>query len=220
MSAPRTLRVDVVSDVVCPWCFVGKRRLEAAARFLNEATLDVHWRPFQLDGTIPPGGIPRRDYLTRKFGSVERYREMSRRLEAIGEAEGIAFAFERIEISPNTFDAHRLLLWAEPRGRQGALKQRLFELYFVEGANLADAGTLAGAAESVGLDREEASALLASDALAGDVRHEIEAAHRLAVSGVPFFIFGGRVALSGAHEPQTLADAARQALARGPGGQS
>jgi predicted DsbA family dithiol-disulfide isomerase len=214
MSAPAVLRVDVVSDVVCPWCFVGKRRLEAAAGLLDGTALDVHWRPFQLDGTIPAQGMPRHEYLTRKFGSVERYREMSLRLEAIGAAEGIPFAFDKIEVSPNTLDSHRLLRWAEPRGRQNALKERLFELYFVEGANLAEVDALARAAESAGLDRAEAAALLASDELADDVRHEIEAAHRLGVTGVPFFIFGGRVALSGAHEAETLAAAAREAIAR------
>jgi predicted DsbA family dithiol-disulfide isomerase len=206
-----TMRVDVVSDVVCPWCFVGKRRLESAATLVPDVTLDVHFRPFQLDGTIPKGGIPRATYLTNKFGSLDRYRQMSERLVDIGTAEGIPFDFEAITVSPNTLDCHRLLRWAEAEGVQAALKERLMRAYFVEGRNLADADTLIALAADAGLEPSVLGDALASDLDVASVEAEIAEAHRIGVTGVPFFIFAGKLALSGAHEPQTIADAIRQA---------
>lgn len=208
------LRVDVVSDVVCPWCFVGKRRLEAAARLLPDVVLDVHWRPFQLDHTIPQGGMPREAYLLNKFKDPERIAQMLQRLTAVGEAAGIPFAFDKIKVSPNTLDAHRLLRWAEPKGLQNLVKERLMTLYFIEGGNLADLEVLAEAAAQSGLDRTEMRDRLASDADVAAVRSDIAAAHRLGVTGVPFFIFGGALALPGAHEVPVMADAIRQAVSR------
>lgn len=208
------LRVDVVSDVVCPWCFVGKRRLEAAARLLPDILLDVHWRPFQLDHTIPPGGTPREAYLLNKFKDPERIAQMLQRLTTVGEGEGIPFAFDKIKVSPNTLDAHRLLRWAEPKGLQNILKERLMMLYFVEGGNLADLDALAEAAAQSGLDRAEMRRKLDTEDDIEAVRSDIAAAHRLGVTGVPFFIFGNALALPGAHEVPVMIDAIQQATAR------
>lgn len=205
--------VDVVSDVVCPWCFIGKRRLEAAAKLLDGVTLDVRWHPFQLDGTIPPGGIPRRDYLLRKFGSEDRVAALFDRVREVGATEGIPFAFDRIEVSPNTLDAHRILRWAGEVGVQDTAKERLLRAYFLEGENLADTETLARLASEAGLDRDTVGARLASDSDVAAVQGEIAAAHRMGVTGVPFFIFGGKLAASGAQPAEVLADGIRQAMA-------
>ncbi len=208
------MRVDIVSDVVCPWCYIGKRRLETAMKAFPDVTFDLHWRPFQLDGTIPPEGIARHTYLSRKFGSDERIAQIYDRISAEGRGEGITFAFEKIDISPNTLDMHRLLRWAEASGVQNALKQRLFDLFFIEGANLADIDTLILAAGSVGMDTGGLAQRLQSDDDKDAVKNEIEEAQRMGVTGVPFFIFDAALALPGAHPPETIAEAIRQALAR------
>jgi predicted DsbA family dithiol-disulfide isomerase len=209
----RNVRVDVISDVVCPWCFVGKRRLEAAAALLKDVALDVHWHPFQLDGTIPDGGISRETYLMNKFGTRERIAEIYTRVAAAGVEEGIAFAFDKITVSPNTLNAHRLIRWAGEAGHQDAMKERLFDAYFLEGANLADDGVLANLAAEIGLDRDMVAARLASDSDIAAVKAEIANAHRIGVTGVPFFIFNGKLALAGAHPAATIANGIRQALA-------
>lgn len=208
----RRLRVDIVSDVVCPWCYIGKRRFEAAAKEFPDVEFDVHWRPFQLDNTIPDEGIARETYLSRKFGSPERIAQIYGRIAAEGRAEGIPFAFEKIDISPNTLDAHRLLRWAEQSGAQNALKQRLFDLFFLEGANLADRAVLVKAVEEVGLDGQRVAQKLASDDDKQEVKAEIDEAHRIGVTGVPFFIFDSALALPGAHPSSTIAEAIGQAL--------
>jgi len=209
------LRVDFVSDVVCPWCFIGKRRLEAASRLVPDVELEVRWHPFQLDETIPVGGIPRETYLLRKFGSEARVAQLFDRVREAGAAEGLAFAFEKIAVSPNTLDAHRMLLWAGQAGVQDALKERLFRLYFFEGGNLADRDVLADAAEAVGFDRAAVRARLETSDDMEETRAHVAAAHKLGVTGVPFFIFGGAVALPGAHEADVIADAIREAVRRG-----
>ena len=214
------VRVDIVSDVVCPWCYIGKRRLETAMKAFPNVAFDLHWRPFQLDGTIPPEGIARHIYLSRKFGSDERIAQIYKRISDEGRGEGIAFAFDRIEISPNTLDTHRLLRWAEDSGVQNALKQRLFDLFFIEGANLADAGTLVAAAGSVGMDTRGLEQRLRGDDDKEAVKSEIDEAQRMGVTGVPFFIFDAALALPGAHPPETITEAIRQALARQGGVQA
>lgn len=208
----RNVRVDVISDVVCPWCFIGKRRLEAAAGLLQDVVLDVHWHPFQLDGTIPEGGIPRQTYLLNKFGTRERIAEIYTRVAAAGAEEGIAFAFDKITVSPNTLNAHRMIRWAGEVGRQDAMKERLLNAYFMEGANLADDGVLANLAADAGLDQEAVAARLASDSDVAAVQEEVANAHRIGVTGVPFFIFAGKLALAGAHPAETIAEGIKQAL--------
>ena len=205
------LRIDVVSDVVCPWCFVGKRRLEEALVLASDLDAHVTFRPFQLDNTIAPGGIPREEYLNRKFGP-ERAKNMYGRLEGLGREVGIPFAFDKIKISPNTLDAHRLLRWAQATGEQAAVKERLMELFFIEGADIGDHRVLADVAAAHGIERAVAERLLASDADCDSVREEIEAASRMGVTGVPFFIFNNAIAVSGAQPAEVLVQAMRQAL--------
>jgi predicted DsbA family dithiol-disulfide isomerase len=206
----KKLTVDIVSDVVCPWCFIGKRRLESALAMAPDLDVDLRWRPFQLDSTIPPGGISRQEYVNRKFGP-DRASEIYNRVRAVGAEVDIPFAFEKITRSPNTLDAHRALRWALDAGCQELLKERLLQLYFLEGADVGDHDVLADAAAVCGMDREETRRRLDSDEDVESVREEIDRIHKLGVNGVPFFIFGGKYALSGAQPPEALVQAMRQA---------
>jgi predicted DsbA family dithiol-disulfide isomerase len=212
----KTVTIDVVSDVMCPWCYIGKRRLEAAAAAQPDIGLDVRWRPFQLDATIPPGGMDRRMYLERKFGGADAVERVYAPVRAAGEAEAIPFAFEKIRRSPNTINAHRLIRWAAQAGIQDAMVERLFRLYFLEGGDLTDTAVLAKAAAEAGLEKEVAERLLASDADVAEVKGEIEAAQRMGITGVPTFIVDGRYAVVGAQSPAVLADAIAKAQAEAP----
>lgn len=203
------ITIDVVSDVVCPWCYVGKHRLEAALQMLPERTFAIFWRPFQLDSTIPKDGIPRQAYLERKFGR-ERLADLHKPLIEIGKAEGIPFAFDRITRSPNTLDAHRLIRWAHEAGRQNEMVDRLFALYFTEGADIGNRGVLIKAAVDTGLDGALVTRLLATEADLDPVIDEINAAGKMGITGVPTFIFAGRFALSGAHAAETIRKAIEQ----------
>ncbi len=208
----RRVTIDVVSDVVCPWCFVGKRKLDAALKLVPELDVEVNWRPFQLDPTIPQGGISRHDYMAKKFGP-EKIASIHARLEGIGAEAGIPFAFEKIERSPNTLDAHRVIRWAQAHGAQTALVDRLFTLYFVEGADIGDRDVLSNLAGEHGLDAKAIRAALETNQDAVAVQQEIASAVRMGVSGVPFFILDGRFGVSGAQPPELLADAIRKAAA-------
>lgn len=206
MSDTAPLRIDVISDVVCPWCFVGKRRLEKAVA-ASDVPLQIHWRPFQLDPTIPPEGKDRRAYLEAKFGTEERIRQLHDNLAAAGEAEGIPFAFERIKVSPNTLDAHRLIRWAEESGKQEEIVETLFRAYFLEGRDIGDHAVLTEIAASAGMDRESTAARLASDEDREVVQSEIVSAQQMGVTGVPTFVLLGRYALVGAQPAPELARA-------------
>ena len=199
------LDIDVISDVVCPWCFLGKRKLDAAMKQVPNFDYEVSWRPFQLDPTIPPDGKSRHDYMSAKFGP-EKIAAIHAPLEEAGRADGIAFAFDKISISPNTLDAHRLIRWAQGSGQQSALVDRLFSLYFCEGADIGDRTILLGLAEEMGLDAELFARLYAEGVDIGPVREEISTAARMGVSGVPFFIFNGKYAVSGAQPVEALVD--------------
>ncbi len=213
-TAPLT--VDVVSDVMCPWCFIGKRRLERALADAPELPVEVAWHPFQLDPTLPPEGRDRRAYLEDKFGGAEGAREVYAQIEAVGAEEGIAFAFDRIERSPNTLDAHRLIRWAGIEGAQDRVVERLFEMYFLEGTNLAEPSSLVAAAVDAGMDGAVVERLLGGEADKDAVRGEIEAAQRMGITGVPCFIVDARYAVVGAQPPEVLVDAMRTALADRP----
>lgn len=204
--------VDIVSDVVCPWCYVGKRRLEDALAMTPDLDIDLRWRPFQLDATIPAGGISREEYVNRKFGP-ERAKEIYDRIRKVGDEVGIPFAFEKITRSPNTLDAHRVLRWALEAGCQELLKERLLRLYFIEGADVGDHDVLARAAADCGMNADDVRRRLASDEDVDAVRADIDAAQRMGVNGVPFFIINGRYGVSGAQAAETLAQAFRQASA-------
>jgi predicted DsbA family dithiol-disulfide isomerase len=206
VSETLPLKVDVVSDVVCPWCFIGKRRLEQAMADIA-VPLEIRWRPFQLDPTIPPEGKDRRAYLEAKFGTADRIRQLQDRLSAAGEEEGIPFAFERIKVSPNTLDAHRLIHWAGESGKQERIVDALFRAYFLEGRDIGDHAVLADTAAAVGMDRAEVARRLVSDKDRASVRAEIAAAQQMGVTGVPTFILLGRYALVGAQPAAELARA-------------
>lgn len=199
------MRIDVFSDVVCPWCFVGKRRLEQA---LAEAGLDaeIHWRAFQLNPDLPPEGVDRKRYLESKFGPGAAER-IHARLEEAGRSAGIDFQFDRIQRSPNTRDAHRLLWLAGTQGKQGALKEALMRAYFMEGRDVGDRTILAEIAAAVGLDAD-VTAFLAGDGGMREVQQDLGTAARLQISGVPFFILDQRIGLAGAQPTEVF----RQAL--------
>ena len=216
----QSVSIDVVSDVVCPWCYLGQKRLERAAASLPDIDVSVRWRPFQLDPSVPAGGVDRMQYMIGKFGSEERIRQAHARIEPLGQAEGIAFNFEAIKVAPNTLDAHRVIRWAssaEP-DVQSNLVKRLFSLYFEQGANIGDHTVLAAAAGDVGMDRAVVEAMLATDCDREAVGTEVATASRMGITGVPCFLLEGRYAVMGAQDTETLADAIRQvatAKARG-----
>jgi predicted DsbA family dithiol-disulfide isomerase len=195
------LTIDVVSDVVCPWCYVGEKRLEAALAE-EPQPVTLRWRPYQLDPTIPAGGLDRAEYMERKFGKSGRLQSVHDNLTRLGAELGIPFAFDRIKRSPNTLDAHRLIRWASSAGMQGTI---------VEGRDIGDRGVLVEIAGEFGLDAKLVEKLLKDGADADLVRQEIEQAQGMGVSGVPFFIFGGRLGVPGAQEPSVLRRAMAQA---------
>ncbi|CDX35851.1 DSBA oxidoreductase [Mesorhizobium sp. ORS 3359] len=220
MSAENSITVDVVSDVVCPWCFIGQKRLDKAIAAASDVDVSVSWRPFQLDPTIPPGGMDRRQYMLGKFGSEERIQQIHARIEPLGEAEGINFAFGAIKVAANTLDAHRVIRWAGAAGEdvQNRLVRRLFQLNFEEGANIGDHAVLVKAAGEAGMDASVVETLLPTDADVEAVRNEIATASRMGITGVPCFLLEGKYAVMGAQDADTLADAIRQvarAKARG-----
>ena len=208
-AQPQTpLAIEVVSDVVCPWCFIGKRRLEKAVA-AADVPVAISWRPYQLDPTIPPEGKSRREYMAAKFGSAERIKEIQARIEATGASEGIPFAFDRIAVSPNTLDAHRLIRWAGEAGVGDAVVEALFRAYFLEGRNIGDHNVLGDVAASAGLQRAAVVARLASDDDRSAVRSEIEAAQQMGVTGVPTFVLASRYGVVGAQPAEDIAAALR-----------
>ena len=208
MSIP--IVIDVVSDVVCPWCFIGKRRLEKALAALEGTSVAVRWRPFQLDPTIPAEGLPREEYLRRKFGP-ERIAEIHRSLLTVGALEGIDFRFDLIKRSPNTLDAHRLIQWAADQSVEEQMVERLFRLYFTEGADIGNRDLLSQAAAELGLDREEAEKFLASGDRREEVLAQVQMSSRMGVTGVPTFIIANRYAVIGAEESRYIAGAIARA---------
>lgn len=217
-SALEPVNIDVVSDVMCPWCYIGKRRLEGALEGLDDVAVKVTWRPFQLDSTLPATGRDRGDYLAQKFGTPERIAEIYGRIAAEGEREGIDFAFDKIKVSPNTLDAHRVIRWASIEGVQDGVVEELFRAYFLEGANLTDRETLADIAARGGMDRAVVARLLETDADLADTEAEIVRAQSMGVQGVPCFILDGRYAVSGAQPAELLADVIRKVAVERAGG--
>jgi predicted DsbA family dithiol-disulfide isomerase len=215
MSDLNSITVDVVSDVVCPWCFIGQKRLDKAIAAADGIDVHIRWRPFQLDPTIPAEGVDRHDYMIGKFGSDQRIGEIHARIEPLGEAEGISFAFDAIKVAPNTLDAHRVIRWAGAAGEdvQNRLVRRLFQLNFEEGVNIGDHAALTEAAREAGMDASVVETLLPTDADVEAVRTEIATASRMGITGVPCFLIEGKYAVMGAQDADTLADAIRQVAA-------
>jgi predicted DsbA family dithiol-disulfide isomerase len=216
MPAPgaEPLTIDVVSDVVCPWCFIGKRRLEQAIALKPGIPVAVRYRPYFLNPWVPRHGISRSEYLITKFGSVERYKANAGRIVLAAQQEGLVYDPDGITRQPNTLDCHRLILWAEETGDPAAMKQRLMELYFSDGADLTDNEVLARAARECGMDGEEVRRRLAEEEDVERVTADAEAAKNAGIDGVPCFIFGGVIAVSGAQAPEVLADAIERAAAK------
>ena len=209
-------QIDVISDVVCPWCFIGKRNLEQALETWRAKHRDqepmVRWHPFQLNPQLPAKGVPRKQYLENKFGGPERAKEIYARVLAAGKRAGIDFAFDAIQVQPNTINAHRMLQFAAERGKQDEMAEVIFRRYFLEGADLSDTQTLADMAQQAGLNRAEAAAYLASDANSELIKEQDRRARAIGVEGVPFFIFNQRLALSGAQPPEVIVEAMEKAL--------
>jgi predicted DsbA family dithiol-disulfide isomerase len=213
-EAPATVPVDVVSDVVCPWCYIGKRRLEAAIALTPEVKVVINWRPYFLNDWIPREGIDRQTYLETKFGSVERYAVIAERVAAAAAMEGLLYAHDKISRQPNTLDCHRLILWSRGATDPGRMKQRLMDLYFAEGADLTDPKVLIQAAVDCGMDGDLVRRLLASDADIDRIENEASSAKEAGIDGVPCFVFGGSVIVTGAQSPEYLASAIERTAGR------
>jgi predicted DsbA family dithiol-disulfide isomerase len=211
MPHDQPVRIDVVSDVVCPWCFIGKHRLEKAIALTPDIPVEVHWRPYFLNDWIPREGISREQYLTTKFGSVERYKGIAQRVGAAAAEEGLVYAADKMKRQPNTTDCHRLIRWAGGIGKAAEMKQRLMDLYFTEGADLTNRAVLVQAAADIGLEPEDVRAALDSDKDVAEVEREAQSAKEAGIEGVPMFIFGGKFAVSGAQSPDYLAEAIARA---------
>jgi predicted DsbA family dithiol-disulfide isomerase len=216
MALPLT--IDVISDVVCPWCFVGKRRLEKALAVLGgRYGPRVTWFPFQLNPAMPKEGIDRDIYRELRFGSIDESEDVDRRLASAGESEGIPFAFDRIRRVPNTFDAHRLIWLARREGRQDPVVEALFRRYFLEGGDVGDLGVLRDVAGSCGIDGETAERFLEGGGGTEEVRGEETLARERGVNAVPCFVINSRFVVVGAREAGVLASAFEEAARRSGG---
>ncbi len=191
------MKIDVYADVVCPWCYLGEKRLEKALRERPDLEVERRWRPFQLRPEMPAGGVPWRPFALEKFGGEEGMRRAFAHVAAAGEPDGVRFDFERVASAPNTVDAHRLILYAAERGREWHTADALFRGYFAGGKDLNDPEDLAAIAVDAGLDADEARAFLAGDSRMQDVWESQRAAAGLGIGGVPFYVIDGRYAVSG-----------------------
>ncbi|HEX3673369.1 MAG TPA: DsbA family oxidoreductase [Rhizomicrobium sp.] len=198
------MQIDVVSDTICPWCFIGKRRLARAMAMRPDIEFDVHWRAYRLDPTAPPEGVDRKEYLRAKFGDGERPKAVSEAIRAAGLSEDIAFAFDRIAKTPNTVDSHRLIRWAGGAGLQDEVVEALFKAYFEDGRDIGDIDVLVEIANETGMDSALVADLLEEGSDREIIAREDELAHKMGITGVPTFIFANKYAVSGAHDPETL----------------
>jgi len=208
------ITIDVVSDVVCPWCYIGKTRLEKALATLGDVDVTVNWMPYFLNPWIPAEGITRQQYLTTKFGSVEAYDNMVGRVVAAAASEGLDYQYKKVSRQPNTIDCHRLILWAGA-DRAPAMKQAIMDAYFRDGRDLTDRETLVAIAAENGMDAQQVRTRLASEEDVALIEQRARRAADAGVTGVPTYIFNDRYAVSGAQPAETLAGAVRQILAAG-----
>jgi predicted DsbA family dithiol-disulfide isomerase len=206
-----TLKIDVISDVICPWCYIGKRRLEKAVAAFGREQVRVRWHPFQLNPRIPKAGMNRQEYRTAKFGSWERSLTLDAQVAEAGRGVSIPFGFDRIMRTPNTLDAHRLIGLADTEGVQDAVVERVFQAYFVEGRDISQTTVLLDVVAEAGLNRSRAEALLSGDEGLAAIRAAEEHSPRSEVQGVPYFLVNNTIALSGAREPSAFLDAFEQA---------
>jgi predicted DsbA family dithiol-disulfide isomerase len=208
MSTLKPLQIDIVSDVVCPWCYIGKRRIEDALALAADVPVEIHWRPFFLNPWVPREGISRDEYLTTKFGSVEAYKGIAGRVVTAAGEEGLVYRPDLVKRQPNTIDCHRLIHWADAQGKSAEMKQRLMELYFRDGGDLTDTDVLVQAAADCGLDAD-----LATDEDVALISAQAKEASDKGISGVPTFVFAEKYAVSGAQPAEQLARAIRQVSA-------
>jgi predicted DsbA family dithiol-disulfide isomerase len=206
------MQIDFISDTVCPWCFIGKRRLARAIAMRPNIAFDVRFRPYRLDPTVPKGGMDRDAYMTAKFGKNGGISEAQRVIAAEGAKEGIEFDFAAIRRMPNTLDSHRLIRWAELTGVQDDVVERLFAAYFENGQDIGDIRVLADIADLSGMEGAQIADRLESDQDTALVEREDKLAHEMGVTGVPAMIFANKVAASGAREPEVLAMVIDKAL--------
>lgn len=202
-----TIKIDVVSDVACPWCYVGKRRLEAALEKWDGVPVEVNWHPFQLDPSMRAEGMNRHDYLTSKFGSVENVQSMIDRLSEVGELVGIDFDFGDQWLAVNTLPLHQLIHVANEEGFGADLKERFLSAYFVESKHLNDKATLYAILKEFGWKAEKVDAIIADQEIAAKVQSEIRHYQNRGVSGVPFFVFNDEFGLSGAQPTEVFLEA-------------
>ena len=204
MPDPKAVAIDVWSDVVCPWCWIGKRRLERALAGRRDVAVSIRWRAFLLNPSMPPSGMDRQAYLEAKFGGTDGARSVYARIEAAGAEEGLPFRFDRIGRMPSTWDAHRLLFSAGAAGRQDSLSETLFDTFFCRGEDLGDPGVLLEAAVRSGLDQGTADAVLRSGRFRQEVEAEDRALRNAGGTGVPLFLFAERMAVPGAADPDVF----------------
>ncbi len=206
------MQIDFISDVVCPWCFIGKRRLTRAMAMRPNMLFDVKHRPYLLDPNIPREGVDRQLYLAARFPDAKGLEQAHRLIAVEGAKDGIVFDWAAIKRTPNSIDAHRLIRWAETQGVQDDVVERLFAAYFENGEDVGDIRVLADIADICGMDGAQIADLLESDTDVVLVEREDQLAHEMGVTGVPAMIFGGKIAVSGAREPDVLAMAIDKAL--------
>ncbi|MFH1516383.1 MAG: DsbA family oxidoreductase [Pseudomonadota bacterium] len=215
-----TVVVEMVSDLVCPWCWLGLRRIEAARKLAPEVDVQLVFRPFELDPTIPAAGVDYKEYMKEKFGgsdeSRERSGQMRQALIDYGAAEGIPYQFDRITRRPSSFDAHRVVRWAQGQDKGAAAKEALFKAFFEDGRDIGDHEVLVDIAREIGLDAEIVADLLKTDADVANVREEAEAFRQMGVSGVPTYIANRAVAVQGAESAEKLAKFLQHAAAQLP----
>jgi predicted DsbA family dithiol-disulfide isomerase len=213
MSAAKPLKIDIVSDVVCPWCYIGKKRIEDALKLADDVLVDIDWRPFFLNPWVPREGISREEYLTTKFGSVDGYKGIAGRVVTAAGEEGLTYRPDLVKRQPNTIDCHRLIHWADAIGKAAEMKQRLMELYFRDGGDLTETDVLVQAAADCGLDTEDVRRRLATDEDVALISAQAQEAADKGISGVPTFVFAQKYAVSGAQDANLLARAIRQVSA-------
>jgi predicted DsbA family dithiol-disulfide isomerase len=210
-----TLNIEIYSDLICPWCYIGKRRMEAGLKLLGEEfTPEIAWRPFQLNPDMPVAGMNRKIYRTKKFGSWERSLAMDAEVAATGKSLGVDFNYDKVLMTPNTLAGHRLLWWAEQRNQQDPLAEALFRAYFTEGRDVGRHDVLAEIASETGLPKTEARAFLDSDAGTKEVSEEATKGLRLGLQGVPFFVVNSVPAVAGAQKSETFLEVFQHALSR------
>ena len=220
LSSPRKLDIDIVSDLICPWCFIGKHRLEKAIRMLNDDdkgteehyNLRIAWHPFQLNPNMPKEGMDRKNYRTTKFGSWEASQALDAQVVAAGLTEGIPFAFDRIKCTPNTLDAHRLIWLAQKEGRQDSIVDSLYQGYFVQGLDIRCRQVLADIANANGLDAKLVESFLNSNNGIKEVHTEESKIHQMGINCVPYFIINGKYPISGAQDAKMLVSYLKEAI--------